>query len=286
MKLRWRAPGSSGPATNEGSVAARRGTTTETAELRGRAAWLLRSFLWIQAGGFLFYLVVSTWVAPSAFARFGLQTAFAWGVIILLFWAVRRGHVVLASVAYLGCGWLLLSLSAYTAGGIHGSATLGYLVLVVAAGLLLGTRATVGTALVGSLTALALAAAGTLGLLPPPSIQNTPLETWADFAVYAVVLVAFQLLAARNLRASESRYQSLVDRARDVIFTVSPEGRITSLNPAFEAVTGLRSTDWLGRPFVSLVAGERGEELWSKLLSAPGPALEVPVRCADRERVL
>ena len=100
------------------------------------------------------------------------------------------------------------------------------------------------------------------------------------------MIVAFQLLAARNLRVSESRYHSLVDRARDVIFTVSPEGRITSLNPAFEAVTGLEAAEWVGRPFTALVSGDRAEAIWAALRQTPAPALEVPVRAASGERVL
>jgi PAS domain S-box-containing protein len=160
------------------------------------------------------------------------------------------------------------------------------MVLVVAAGLLLGTQATVLTAAAVLLTGLGLAVAGTRGLLPPTAVHNSPLATWADFAVYTGLIVAFQLLAARNLRVSESRYRSLVDRARDVIFTVSPEGRITSVNPAFEAVTGLHAEEWVGRPFSALVAGERGEEIWTALRQTPGPALEVPVRAAAGERVL
>src|SRR5262249_61200303 len=71
-----------------------------------------------------------------------------------------------------------------------------------------------------------------------------------------------------------------------VIFTVSREGIITSLNPAFEAVTGYPASHWVGRPFVSLVAGDTPEESWTRLQSAPGPAFEVPVRAAEGERVL
>jgi PAS domain-containing protein len=136
------------------------------------------------------------------------------------------------------------------------------------------------------LTGLGLAVAGTEGLLPPPAFHNSPLATWADFAVYTGLIVAFQLLAARNLRASESRYHSLVDRARDVIFTVSREGRITSLNPAFEAVTGLEAAEWVGRPFAALVASDRAEEIWAALRQTSGPALEVPVRGRLGQRVL
>ncbi|RPH69144.1 MAG: PAS domain S-box protein, partial [Myxococcaceae bacterium] len=286
MRLRWRVPAPPGEAQESLFIEPRRGSASDPAELRTRGARLLLAFLWIQAAGFLVYLVVSIAVAPSAFLRYGTQTAFGWTVIVILAWATRRGWVVLASVGYLACGWLLLTVSAWTAGGLGGSATLGYLVLVVAAGLLLGTRATVLTAAAALVTGLGLAVAGTFGVLPPPAIRNSPMAVWADFAVYTGLVVAFQLLAARNLRVSESRYRSLVGRARDVIFTVSPDGRITTLNPAFEAVTGLPAADWVGRPFVELIAGERAEAIWAALRQTQGPALEVPVRSASGERVL
>ena len=256
-------------------------------ELQTRgAARLLLSFLWIQAVGFLVYLVVSAWVDPAAWTRYGAQTAFGWMVLLVLAWAVRRGRVVLAAVGYLVCGLFLLTVSAYTGGGVQGSVPLGYLVLIVAAGLLLGVRATVTTAAVCGVSALALAVAGTRGLLPPPAIHNAPLAAFADFAVYAGLTVAFQLLAARNLRDSQDRYRRLVDRARDVIFTVNREGVITSLNPAFESVTGFQAAHWVGRPFASLIASDRAEEIWTTLRDAPGAALEVPVRSAAGERVL
>ncbi|MGZ6140721.1 MAG: ATP-binding protein [Myxococcaceae bacterium] len=254
-------------------------------QVRGEAKLLL-SFLWIQAVGFLVYFGVSAWIAPAAWVRYGTQTAFGWGVILALAWAVRRGHVVLASACYLACGWLLLTLSAVTGGGLSGSAPIGLLVLIVAAGLLLGTRATVLTAAACVAGALGLAVASIRGALPPPSIHNSSLATFADFTVYAGLTVAFQVLAARNLRASQHRYRSLVDRARDVIFTVNREGNITSLNPAFEALTGLPAPHWVGRPFVSLVAGEAPEETWARLQAASGPAFELPVRAASGERVL
>ena len=279
-------PGPPGSAQESLFIEPRRGSASDPAELRTRGARLLLSFLWIQAAGFLVYLLASTWVAPSSFLRYGAQTAFGWTVVLLLAWATRRGWVALAATGYLGCGWLLLTLSAWTAGGLNGSSTLGYLVLVVAAGLLLGTQATVLTAGVVLLTGIGLAVAGMRGLLPPSSVRNTPLAVWADFAVYTGLIVAFQLLAARNLRVSESRYRSLVDRARDVIFTLGQDGRITSLNPAFEAVTGLQAVDWVGRPFSALIASEQAEEIWTAVRQAQGAALEVPVRSASGERVL
>lgn len=58
------------------------------------------------------------------------------------------------------------------------------------------------------------------------------------------------------LRESEERYRTLVEGVRDVIFALSPEGTIRSLNPAFETITGWRRDQWLGQPFERLVHPE------------------------------
>jgi PAS domain S-box-containing protein len=59
--------------------------------------------------------------------------------------------------------------------------------------------------------------------------------------------------AAEALRTSEERHRTLVESARDAIYTVSPEGVITSLNPAFETITGWPRSEWMGRPFAPIV---------------------------------
>ena len=58
------------------------------------------------------------------------------------------------------------------------------------------------------------------------------------------------------LRDSEERFRSLVEGARDVIFTLSNEGIITSLNPAFERITQWTCDAWVGQPFGTLLHPE------------------------------
>src|SRR3989440_1510643 len=55
------------------------------------------------------------------------------------------------------------------------------------------------------------------------------------------------------LRNSEESYRSLVDGVRNVIFALSPSGEVTSLNPAFEEMTGFPPAEWVGRPFEAFV---------------------------------
>jgi two-component system cell cycle sensor histidine kinase/response regulator CckA len=56
-----------------------------------------------------------------------------------------------------------------------------------------------------------------------------------------------------ELHLSEQRYRSLIDSARDVIYTLSPDGMISSLNPAFEAITGWLRDEWIGKSFTSII---------------------------------
>jgi len=59
--------------------------------------------------------------------------------------------------------------------------------------------------------------------------------------------------AEEALHQSEHRYRSLVEAAMDVIFTLSTDGIITSLNPAFETITGWPRAEWIGKSFTLLI---------------------------------
>jgi PAS domain S-box-containing protein len=60
--------------------------------------------------------------------------------------------------------------------------------------------------------------------------------------------------AEEALWQSEEQYRSLVEAAPDVIYTISAEdGSLTSLNLAFERLTGWSRAEWLGKPFMGIV---------------------------------
>lgn len=55
------------------------------------------------------------------------------------------------------------------------------------------------------------------------------------------------------LRKSEKRYQNLIKAAPVVIYTLSTDGKVTSLNAEFERATGWSNKEWVGKPFTPLV---------------------------------
>ncbi len=84
------------------------------------------------------------------------------------------------------------------------------------------------------------------------------------------------------LATSDSRYRRFVESARDMILSVSTDGRITSLNPAFEALTGWPVAEWVGKPFGPLV---HSDDL-SKALATFARALEGQLISGFEARVL
>lgn len=62
--------------------------------------------------------------------------------------------------------------------------------------------------------------------------------------------------AQETIRRSEERYRSLVDNARDTIFTLSSNAVLLSLNQAFETMTGWKREDWIGKSYVELIHPE------------------------------
>ncbi len=65
--------------------------------------------------------------------------------------------------------------------------------------------------------------------------------------------VTERLLAETLLRTSEERLRDVFETAQDVIYTLSPDGYITSLNSSFERLTGWTREEWIGKPFLPMI---------------------------------
>ncbi|SNQ62832.1 PAS domain-containing hybrid sensor histidine kinase/response regulator [Candidatus Methanoperedens nitratireducens] len=97
--------------------------------------------------------------------------------------------------------------------------------------------------------------------------------------------------AEEAMGESEASYRSLVESARDVIFTISTEGTITSLNPAFETITGWSRDEWLGKNFKSLFHPDDLpfiKEIYQCILKGeiPSPNIELRILSKSGEYVM
>jgi PAS domain S-box-containing protein len=96
--------------------------------------------------------------------------------------------------------------------------------------------------------------------------------------------ISERLRAQEALRESERRYRTLVESARVVVWTLAAGGRVTSLNPAFQAITGRDPAASLGKPLADLLHPDDrpvlADLLGRALRGEPTPAAVLRVRSA------
>jgi PAS domain S-box-containing protein len=55
------------------------------------------------------------------------------------------------------------------------------------------------------------------------------------------------------LKQAETRYRTILASVQDIVYVIRPDGTFVGLNPAFEAVTGWPTADWIGRSFAGII---------------------------------
>ena len=77
---------------------------------------------------------------------------------------------------------------------------------------------------------------------------------WYEILAWAGILVITAYAIGTLHEEAEERYRMLVDTSPDIISEISAaDGKITSLNPAFEKITGWPKAEWIGKSFISIV---------------------------------
>ena len=82
--------------------------------------------------------------------------------------------------------------------------------------------------------------------------------------------------AQEALSESEARFRAVFEYAKDVMYTVEPDGTFSFISPAFEPISGWSSAEWIGRPFASIVHPDdwpRALEIFNKTLSGQATSL-------------
>lgn len=73
-----------------------------------------------------------------------------------------------------------------------------------------------------------------------------PIEFEGKPAIQTIITdITEKKKAERELKASENKYQNLVENSKDVIFKIDDQFRFTYLNPAWQSISGFRNADSL-----------------------------------------
>jgi PAS domain S-box-containing protein len=235
------------------------------ATLRIVGLTLLTSMLMV--GGGLLLFVHDPWMRLLYLSISG--TGIAAALLLRRLGRLRAGSTVLVLTLFGAITGGVISV-----GNIYTPATVGYLIVVLASGLLLGTRAAVASA------AACCAVLAVLGQVQDPNSLQSLVRTHSPASIWwvqatalataaALICVAIRLtrdaladaerseavLAARNReleseiaarrlaeseqRASERRYRALVRHSDDIICEIAQGGAVLYANPRFERTFGI-----------------------------------------------
>jgi signal transduction histidine kinase/DNA-binding response OmpR family regulator len=178
----------------------------------------------------------------------------------------RRGHTRAASVLYITVLVILITFRALTAGGIRVFASTLFLIVVMLAGLLLGTWSSLITALVFMVIGLGMVALERAGLLPPTELRFTPMTIWLYNALSLALAIVLQHQITLVLRGSLNRAEAEIvarHRTEQRLRTALSAGHIGvwEQDPVTKRVTTDRKQfDLLGAP--GTINGSMEYETW------------------------
>ena len=177
-------------------------------EEKAQRAKILFTLLWVTMGA------VSVAMTGLAFAQSQLVLPASFYIVVILAAGLsllelnRRGHTSAASVLFLVLVITLVSTRALVAGGIRSPGVTMYYVFALAAGLLLGERAGIITAIICSAIALGLVVAEHFDFLPAQTIHYTALSYWWLNLLYMCLIVLLIRVASQAVRKAFDRMNS------------------------------------------------------------------------------
>ncbi len=225
-------------------------------EEKNRQASLLNIILWALVLVPIPYLAYILTTLPELSARAWTQALFGEAINFFLLYLLRRGYVQIAGLIQTFAFWLFLTLTAFTGYGVQDEAYIvGYPLVILIGGLILGPRLSVSITLLSLLSGLVMVYASRNGIIPAQEAQP-PQLTWVISLALFPIFAILQYLTIRTLRDaiqrarnSEERYRLISSVSSDYTFeSVMESGdkaRTVWVAGAFEKMTGYSPEEYM-----------------------------------------
>ncbi len=171
-------------------------------EEQTRSAWLLHVALITIMLVVIVELIISIFVLPENWGRWLMFITIIGSTNLTLLWFNQRGHVRGASVASLGVFWVVVTSAALTEGGVRSPASLGYLIIILLAGLLFNEKIGAGVGVACALTSLSLAISEKTNHLPQSAVNHGPMSYWLAQMIFMGVAVGVQFMATHSIKCA------------------------------------------------------------------------------------
>jgi len=211
----------------------------------------------------LIFVVAVSIVAPGLVRRAAILavtfTITSLGVIAL----IRTQRLQFASFLLVVVMWLVVTVGSITAGGISAPIFIGYLVVVLAGGLISSNKINAVVAAGCILGSVLIALAEVYGLLPDPIVYSPPARFGIYFFFFAVTIL-LQTVSRRNMQGllkqandSEASYKSLLENIPSITYIngLGEQAYTEYVSPQVKRLLGYRHDEFLKDP-----------ELWKKIL--------------------
>jgi PAS domain S-box-containing protein len=214
------------------------------------------------------------WAIPGSSPRFLAYVCLYDATFIGLLFLNRSGRTQLSAGLLVAAIAAVLSVSAWTAGGVRAPGMMAYLLLIGIAGILQGPRAAALTGAIGGAISLGMLGAELTGHLPSPSVRHTSTSIWvvliflmAEFVMVQVVVGWVVRRAEEQSRASASEHQKAEAARRESeekfakVFRASPDamaiseletGRIVEANASYLSLFGYSREELVGSTTLEL----------------------------------
>jgi signal transduction histidine kinase len=153
---------------------------------------------------------------PSTLARRSITMLMLLAQAFVVLELNRRGRTALAGALFVAALTATVTNRAFSSGGVTSPATQIYLIIVLTAGVVLGPRGGIITALISMAIGLGFVLVARAGLLPPAEIVFTPVAMWLYSCMCIGMAVILQRQVSAVLRRSLDRSLEEIEARKQV----------------------------------------------------------------------